>query len=339
MMFCAQPGWISRKSPSSTTRADDVVHVVRTVDGSSGTIASSVAIHPIARIRRVHDAARSPRLFCGRMREDRAAPPRAPPPRRAAARCATPLRVVCVVAPPSRSAVDLLVGHRLHDVRPGDEHVARPLDHDHEVGDRRRVDRAAGARPHDDGDLRDHAGGAACCAGRCRRSRRATTTPSWIRAPPESFRPMIGAPTFIARSMTLTDLLGVRLRQRSAEDGEVLAEDEDEPAVDASVAGDDAVAEDTRCSSSPKSLARCVTNASSSTNDARRRAGGPVARAPSACRGRAAARSASRPHRGAPPRASARRRATRSSFVGTTHRSFARRRGCLCARTSRDIRS
>jgi hypothetical protein len=29
------------------------------------------------------------------------------------------------------------------------------------------------------------------------------TTPSWIRAPPESFNPMIGAPTFIARSITL----------------------------------------------------------------------------------------------------------------------------------------
>ena len=29
------------------------------------------------------------------------------------------------------------------------------------------------------------------------------TTPSWIRAPPESLRPMIGAPVFTARSMTL----------------------------------------------------------------------------------------------------------------------------------------
>ena len=42
----------------------------------------------------------------------------------------------------------------------------------------------------------------------------------------------------------LADLLGVRLRQRSTEDREVLAEDEDEPSVDGSVAGDDAVAED-----------------------------------------------------------------------------------------------
>ncbi len=29
------------------------------------------------------------------------------------------------------------------------------------------------------------------------------TTPSWIRAPPESFRPMIGAPFWTARSITL----------------------------------------------------------------------------------------------------------------------------------------
>jgi hypothetical protein len=28
-------------------------------------------------------------------------------------------------------------------------------------------------------------------------------TPSWMRAPPESLSPMIGAPTFMARSMTL----------------------------------------------------------------------------------------------------------------------------------------
>ena len=29
------------------------------------------------------------------------------------------------------------------------------------------------------------------------------TTPSWMRAPPESLRPITGAPTFIARSITL----------------------------------------------------------------------------------------------------------------------------------------
>src|SRR5260370_12340374 len=40
----------------------------------------------------------------------------------------------------------------------------------------------------------------------------------------------------------LADLLGMRLGERAAEDGEVLAEDEDEAPVDRAVAGDDSVA-------------------------------------------------------------------------------------------------
>ena len=42
----------------------------------------------------------------------------------------------------------------------------------------------------------------------------------------------------------LADLLGVRLGERSAEDGEVLAEDEHQAPVDAAVAGDHAIAQD-----------------------------------------------------------------------------------------------
>ena len=34
--------------------------------------------------------------------------------------------------------------------------------------------------------------------------RPSATTPSWMRAPPESLMPMTGQPIFIARSMTLT---------------------------------------------------------------------------------------------------------------------------------------
>src|SRR5262249_13866817 len=40
------------------------------------------------------------------------------------------------------------------------------------------------------------------------------------------------------------DLLGMRLGERAAEDGEILAEDEDEAAIDGAVAGDDAIARD-----------------------------------------------------------------------------------------------
>ena len=53
----------------------------------------------------------------------------------------------------------VLVGHRLHHIGAGDEHVARVAHHEDEVGHRRRIDVAARARPHDDGNLRDHAGG------------------------------------------------------------------------------------------------------------------------------------------------------------------------------------
>ena len=54
---------------------------------------------------------------------------------------------------------DVLAGDGLDDVGPGDEHVRGLVDHDREVGDRGGVDGAAGARPHDQRDLRDHAGG------------------------------------------------------------------------------------------------------------------------------------------------------------------------------------
>ena len=40
--------------------------------------------------------------------------------------------------------------------------------------------------------------------------------PSWIRAPPESLRPMTGAPIFMARSMYLADLQGPLSRERTA---------------------------------------------------------------------------------------------------------------------------
>jgi hypothetical protein len=53
---------------------------------------------------------------------------------------------------------DILAGDGLDDIRPGDEHVRGLVDHHGEVGDRRRVDRAARARAHDQGDLRDDPG-------------------------------------------------------------------------------------------------------------------------------------------------------------------------------------
>ena len=52
---------------------------------------------------------------------------------------------------------DQLAGHLLDDLRPGDEHL-RALGLDDEVGQRRAVGRAAGARPADQRDLRHGAG-------------------------------------------------------------------------------------------------------------------------------------------------------------------------------------
>ena len=58
-----------------------------------------------------------------------------------------------------RLHVDLLAGHRLDDVRSGDEDPAVRR-HDHDVGQRRPVGRAAGGRAEHHGDLRNPPGGA-----------------------------------------------------------------------------------------------------------------------------------------------------------------------------------
>ena len=87
------------------------------------------------------------------------------------------------------------------------------------------------------------------------------STPSWIRAPPESLSPMTGAPTSMALSMIfeytrflarggkekkrggyLADLGGIHLGEGATEDGKVLAKDKRETAVDGAVSGHDAIA-------------------------------------------------------------------------------------------------
>jgi hypothetical protein len=136
---------------------------------------------------------------------------------------------------------DDLVGHGLHHVRAGDEHVARVLHHEDEVGHRRRIDRAARARAHDDGNLRDDARGL-------------RVAPEHLGIAAERGDALLDARA--ARVVQaddrhavlhgevhhLADLLGMRLRQRAAEHGEILAEHIDRAAVDRAPAGDDAVA-------------------------------------------------------------------------------------------------
>src|SRR5665811_112266 len=54
---------------------------------------------------------------------------------------------------------DVFAGDGLDDVRSGDEHVRRLVDHDREIGDGRRVDVTTGARAHNERDLGDDARG------------------------------------------------------------------------------------------------------------------------------------------------------------------------------------
>ena len=138
---------------------------------------------------------------------------------------------------------DGLVGHGLHHVRPGDEHVGGVLDHEDIVGHGRRVDRAAGARPHDQRDLRHHARGQhvaledlgvagqggdafldAGAAGIVQADHRSADLDRLVH--------------------DLADLLGMGLGERAPEDREILAEHEDQPAVDGAVARHHAVAGD-----------------------------------------------------------------------------------------------
>ena len=134
-----------------------------------------------------------------------------------------------------------LVGHGLHDVGAGDEHVARVLHHEDEVGHGGRVDVAAGARPHDDGDLRDDAGGHDVA--REHLAVAAERVDAFLDAGAAGIEQADDRRAVLQRHvLDLGHLAGVALRQRAADDGEVLGEDVDDAAVDGAPAGDDAVA-------------------------------------------------------------------------------------------------
>ena len=139
--------------------------------------------------------------------------------------------------------IDILVRHGLHDARPGDEHVARPLHHHREVGDGRRIDGAAGTRTEDDRDLRHDT----------RRQDVAQEDLGIATERDDAFLDPRAAGIIQADDRRadlhrevhdLADLFGIRLGQRAAEDREVLAEDEDGPAIDLAVTGHDAIAEE-----------------------------------------------------------------------------------------------
>jgi hypothetical protein len=138
---------------------------------------------------------------------------------------------------------DVFVGDRPHDVGPRHEHVARALDHDGEVGDRRRVDGAAGARAHHRGDLRNDAGGQRVAeedVGVARERDHAFLDAGAAGVVEADHR----CPELDRQIHHLADLGGVGLRERSAEDREVLREGVDDTPLDAAGAGDDAVTGD-----------------------------------------------------------------------------------------------
>ena len=135
----------------------------------------------------------------------------------------------------------VLARHGLDHVGAGDEHVAGALDHQREVGDRRGVHGPARGRPHDQADLRDHAGGAGVAE-------------EDLREQPERHHAFLdprAASVVDADDRAaglhrvvhhLDDLLAVDLAEAAAEHGEVLAEHGDWPAVHRAGAGDHAVA-------------------------------------------------------------------------------------------------
>src|SRR6266849_2008958 len=137
----------------------------------------------------------------------------------------------------------LLVRHGADHVGTGDEHVAGVLHHEDEVGHGGGVDRAAGPRTHDAGDLRDDARGEHVAekdvgvAGEAddalldARSARVVETDH-------------GRAGLHGEVHDLHHLLGEGAGEAAAEDGEVLREDEHQAAVDGAVAGDHAVAVD-----------------------------------------------------------------------------------------------
>ena len=145
--------------------------------------------------------------------------------------------------PTQELGVNRFMGHRLHHVWPGHEHIARMLDHDREVGHRRRVDGTASARSHHHRDLRHHPGGEHIA----QKDLRVATERCDAFLDPRTagiVQSNDRRTDLHGKVEDLADLFGVGLGKRTTEHREVLAEDEYEPAIDGAVASHHAIAED-----------------------------------------------------------------------------------------------
>ena len=136
---------------------------------------------------------------------------------------------------------DFLVSDRLDHVRAGDEHVGSLVDHENEIGDGGRVDGAAGAGAHDGGNLRNDSAVERVAqenVGVAGQRHYAFLNAGAARV----VQADDGSAHLCGEVHDLDDLGGVGFGERAAENGEILGEDEDQPALDAAVAGDEAVA-------------------------------------------------------------------------------------------------
>ena len=136
---------------------------------------------------------------------------------------------------------DLFARHRPHHIGAGDEHVRGLADHQNEVGNRGRVDRATRAGSHDQRDLRDHTRGVDVAlkdVGIAAKRNDALLDARATRIVDADKR------TAIAQRQIhhLADLLGENLTKRAAENREVLREREDATTVDQAMTRDDTVA-------------------------------------------------------------------------------------------------
>ncbi len=134
----------------------------------------------------------------------------------------------------------LLTRDRLHDVGAGDEHVRRLAHHEDEVGHRRRVHGATGARAQDHRDLGDDAGRLDVASEDAAVAREADDTllDACARAVVQTDERSAGLERQVHQ---LVDLLREHLTEGATEDGEVLGEDEHLAPVDRAPAGDHTV--------------------------------------------------------------------------------------------------
>ena len=133
-----------------------------------------------------------------------------------------------------------LSSHGLDHVRAGDEHLADVFHHKDEVGERRRVDRAASARTQDDRDLGNDARGHGVLVEDLPKA--SQSTHSLLNAGATGVvEPDEGHPHVHRHLLDPDDLGRMHLPQRTAHYREVLGEDTHQPPVDCAIAGDHSV--------------------------------------------------------------------------------------------------